>query len=156
MTPFIAGLGALAGFLIFAYWFSRQKTRDAARMVRMLLGLGAVIAGAVLTLRGGAIVGGPIAVFGIGILTHVFGLRRPQSGTTGDRAGRASPRAQTGMSLAEAREILGVDPDASEDEIRAAHKTLMKKLHPDTGEGSAALARQVQEARDLLLETLRG
>lgn len=30
----------------------------------------------------------------------------------------------------------------------------MKKLHPDTGEGSAALARQVQEARDRLLAHL--
>ena len=31
----------------------------------------------------------------------------------------------------------------------------MKKLHPDTG-GSPALARQVQEARDVLLEALKG
>ena len=60
------------------------------------------------------------------------------------------------MSVAEAREILGVDADADAAAIRAAHRRLMKKLHPDTGEGSAALARQVQEARDLLLANLSG
>ena len=58
------------------------------------------------------------------------------------------------MSLAEAREILGVDASADAETIRQAHRRLMKKLHPDTGEGSAALARQVQDARDLLLDHL--
>ena len=56
------------------------------------------------------------------------------------------------MSLNDAREILGVGPDADAETIRQAHRRLMKKLHPDTGDGSAALARQVQEARDLLLD----
>lgn len=58
------------------------------------------------------------------------------------------------MSLSEAREILGVDETADAEAVRRAHRRLMKKLHPDTGEGSAALARQVQEARDRLLAHL--
>jgi len=151
MTAFLLGFSLLAGFLGFAFWFSRQKTPDAARMVRMLLGGGSVVAGVVLTLRGGAVIGGPLAIFGIGMLTQAFGLRRPGEGKTKG----APPAPSPSMSLREAREILGVEADADEATIRAAHRALMKKLHPDTGEGSPALARQVQDARDLLLETLK-
>ena len=37
------------------------------------------------------------------------------------------------MSASQAYEILGLEPDASEDEIKHAHKRLMQKLHPDRG-----------------------
>lgn len=151
MTAFLAGIIVLAGFLGLAYWFSRQETRSAARLVRLLLGGGAVLAGLVLTLRGGAVIGGPLSVFGIGMLTNAFGLR----GRSGASSGPASsPPSQASMTLARAREILGVDEHADEAAIRSAHRSLMKKLHPDAG-GSAELARQVQEARDILLENLR-
>jgi len=69
--------------------------------------------------------------------------------------GPSHPQNPPGSSLADARDILGVDANASEDDIRKAHRDLMKKIHPDTG-GSPALARQVQEARDTLLAALDG
>ena len=55
------------------------------------------------------------------------------------------------MSLAEARSILGVGPDATPAEVRAAHKRLIRRAHPDTG-GTSGLAAQLNAARDRLLE----
>ncbi len=153
MVPFVLGFLALMVLLGAAWWFSRQKTAKAARMVRIILGGGALLAGVLISLRGGVILGGPIGLFGLGMLGDV--LRPGRAGRQGRTTGSA-PSASNAMSLAEAREILGVDADVDEDGIRAAHRRLMKKLHPDTGEGSAALARQVQEARDLLLAHLSG
>lgn len=148
MTGFLLGLIVLGGFLGAAWWFSRQKTEHAAKLVRILLGGGAVLAGVVLSLRGLPQVGGPLAIFGLGMVGVAFEQRKKPSEQRRD-LDRSSP-----MSVAEAREILGVAEDATEDDIRRAHRSLMKKLHPDTGEGSAGLARQVQEARDLLLQNL--
>ena len=54
------------------------------------------------------------------------------------------------MDVAMARRVLGVTPDATDDEIKAAHRRLMNKVHPDHG-GSSYLAAQLNQAKDVLL-----
>ena len=62
--------------------------------------------------------------------------------------------AANAMRPSEARALLGVGEGASADDIRAAHRRLIAKVHPDAG-GSAGLATRVNAARDALIAELK-
>jgi hypothetical protein len=55
------------------------------------------------------------------------------------------------MTRSDAYAILGLEDDASREQIIAAHGRLIQRLHPDRG-GSTFLAAKINQARDLLLE----
>jgi len=68
---------------------------------------------------------------------------------------RSRAVAASAMRPSEARTLLGVAEGASVEDIRAAHRRLITKVHPDAG-GSAGLATRVNAARDALIaETKR-
>src|SRR5271169_1785236 len=66
----------------------------------------------------------------------------------GQRQGRGGSGA---MSRREAFEVLGLAEGSSAADIIRAHRTLMKKFHPDHG-GSTTLAARVNQAKDVLMQ----
>ncbi|MEE2525148.1 hypothetical protein V0U79_02135 [Hyphobacterium sp. HN65] len=145
--PFLLlGFALLIILVIAARAFSRMKTAEAARWSRILMGLAAAVFGGLLTLRGLAVLGAPLATFGVGLMAVGAGFRPKPKKRSGD-----NPPATTGMSRAEALETLGLAGDPSEDEINTAYRSLMKRVHPDSG-GTDGLSRRLTEARDILLK----
>jgi hypothetical protein len=61
--------------------------------------------------------------------------------------------AKPAMPLEDARRLLGVSNDADLAEIRAAHRRLIARVHPDAG-GSEELASRINAARDALIADL--
>ena len=73
-----------------------------------------------------------------------------------DRLGETHQHEDTGeeiergsMSEAEAYRILGLEPGASIEDVRKAHKRLIRKVHPDLG-GSSALTSMINAAKEKL------
>lgn len=60
------------------------------------------------------------------------------------------PPPKGGMSQAEALKLLGLPQGANLEQIRAAHRRLMIRYHPDHG-GDAKMAARINQAKDVLL-----
>ncbi|WP_373084424.1 DnaJ domain-containing protein [Sneathiella sp.] len=72
---------------------------------------------------------------------------------TGSKEQETRARATDGpMSRQEAFNILELESDATTEEIKKAHRRLMKKFHPDHN-GSDYMAAKLNEAKDFLLKT---
>jgi DnaJ-domain-containing protein 1 len=126
--------------MILLVWVGRKPIRvtGVPRLWRALIAALAAVAAVVSALRGGWI---PSLIF-VALSAWLAQTARPA---------KVAPDApERGMSLREAREILGVDENAGRREIDAAYRRLMQRAHPDHG-GSTGLASQLNAARDRLL-----
>jgi len=66
------------------------------------------------------------------------------------RAAKRSGNGRARVSMDEALDILGLDPTATAEEIKEAHRRLEHRLDPERG-GTHYLAAKINEARDVLL-----
>jgi hypothetical protein len=95
---------------------------------------------------------------GVRLLEAYLDRRFPhwRGDTQNEEQPRAAAQPTSGvMTPEEAYRILDLLPGATPDQIRQAHRSLMKKLHPDQG-GSTYLAARVNQAKDILLSRHRG
>jgi hypothetical protein len=83
-------------------------------------------------------------------LDRTFGDRWRQADADPGPKKNAGSRTDSMMTRDEALAILALPQDASDQDVRAAHRRLIQKLHPDRG-GSDYLAAKINQAKDLLL-----
>lgn len=76
-------------------------------------------------------------------------LYAKQQSSSQQQGNQGTYTAKGGMTKAEAYEVLGLKLGASEDEVIAAHRKLMQKIHPDRG-GSDYLAAKINMAKKIL------
>ncbi|MEM8563315.1 MAG: DnaJ domain-containing protein [Pseudomonadota bacterium] len=82
------------------------------------------------------------------LLDSYMQQRFPGEGPFGDT--HSTGQGSGTLDRQEALKILGLDEDATRDDIIAAHRSLMQKLHPDRG-GNDYLAAKINQAKDVLL-----
>ena len=83
-------------------------------------------------------------------LDHAHADWREKAPEDGDGGKTAGGRQDGAMTRADAFRILGLEPGASDEDIRRAWRELMKRNHPDQG-GSAHIAAMINAAKELLL-----
>jgi len=151
-------VAALVGVMWYLGWYRRANPAQRNRSVKTILLYGAAAAILVLVLTGrihwlfaafGAVLPWLNRALTARQLWRTFSAFRQGGHGGGPRAG--SPGG--GMDIAEAYEVLGLSPGATEQEIIEAHRSLMHKMHPDRG-GSDYLAARINQAKEVLLKAL--
>lgn len=142
------------GILIGLFALYRFMMKAEPHQIRALF-LTAAILGVGLALFVLSVTGRFPAALGIivAILPFIYGYLRNRKQSRQDTAAGEDTRqnAHTSLDRQEALEILGLEGEPSEAEIKAAYKKLMKKMHPDQ-EGSKWMSTKVNAARDVLLK----
>jgi hypothetical protein len=149
-------LGALTLFVFLGGLraFERASVTTIKSLLAWIVALGGLTLGLLLVLTGReGIALGALTLFGPLIwqkwkAAHATPAPGPQRGAG---AHPPPPHPSGGpMTREEAFQVLGLHPGASETDIRAAHRRLMRGAHPDQG-GSDWLAARINQARDVLL-----
>lgn len=129
----------LFGLLVWAGRRARPLlVKREMKIIAGSIGGATVAAGGLLAASGRYLPGAILSALGVAL---VF---------VGRGAAARSTEAPDDAAVSEAREILGVGPGASREEIQAAYSRLIRAVHPDAG-GTSGLAARLNAARDTLL-----
>ncbi len=139
MVYLLLGIGVIMAVLGLYRFLLKAPPREIKTLFLSAAAVGVAIAALFMTVTGKL----PAA---IAILTALWPI-----GVSYFRLNKAAPPAQNlPLTETEAYDVLGLAQGASEEDIRAAHLRLMKKVHPDQ-KGSDWLAKKINAARDILL-----
>ena len=164
MLWLLLGLAALALLWAVGRWGINTSPRNLRWTGLAILAFLCLIAAVWLVLRGqlggaAAFATGAMALYGRyrwikGIIDRIAGIggatrnSRPGQGNRGQ--GHSSPSVS---GEEEAWAVLGLPPGSDREAVLAAHKRLMRLVHPDRG-GTNYLAAKINQARDILLAKL--
>jgi DnaJ domain len=156
MPPFLIALVIVVGGLWLIRKSARMNPKDLSNFAQKLAGGGAIAAAGLLFLRGQTTIATTLFAIGAGLYGksslfpngfNLGSIKMPQQN------GSENPKPRKPLapfSKNEAYDLLGLKPGATEDEIKSAHKRLMKDFHPDKG-GTDYLAAKINQAKDVLL-----
>ena len=150
MIMVLLGVASLLVLLWALGAFSRAQVGTLKQLGLWLAAIGGLLL-AILLLFTGRLAGALPTLLLLGPLVWSW-IKEGQQQPRRPGGGQSTPPPRSGgpMSRAEAYQVLGLQPGASEADIRAAHRRLMQAAHPDRG-GSDWLAARINQARDVLL-----
>lgn len=149
MPPILIGLVVLAGGIWLLRKYARMTPRQSRTFTSKLVAVLVMAFSGLLLVRGQFTYGSGLLLFGMGL----YGTSQlPDFKSFWQaRQGRAanSPPARD-IRRENALAVLGLKTGASDDDVRKAHRQLMKDHHPDAG-GSEEMASKINAAKDVLL-----
>lgn len=147
MVFFLSGLIFLIFLILLTKYIISVEGKKIQRNINYLISIVAFIAGIILLFRGIYHISGPLLLTSLWILRakRIYDLFFKNRNNFNNNAKVTSKD--------EAYKILGLDFDATKDDIISAHKELIRKNHPDKG-GSDYLSSKINEARDILLKNI--
>lgn len=151
MIYFVAGLFVLGLSLLFMKWLSETSPRNIKITFVFILSFLLAVASFVLFFAGKLILSIPSLVAAFIAYQRYRFLKNIWNNVNGNAQNQNNEGTRnSGLTREKAAKILGVSIEASPQEIKAAHKELMKKFHPDHG-GNSYQASEINEAKDILL-----
>lgn len=158
MVWLFLGAALLVASVIFGRAFAAADPKALAKVIRLGGPILLFVLSIVLTAGFSFAVGLPVLFLVLfwPLILKVFGPKIGLEGGAGDQFRQKrdgyerKSQSRSTMTTKEALAILGLDAGASREDVLRAHKTLMKKNHPDQG-GSVYLAQKINEAKDVLI-----
>jgi len=147
MVFFLSGLIFLIFLILLTKYIISVEGKKIQRNINYLISIVAFIVGIILLFRGIYHISGPLLLTSLWILRakRIYDLFFKNRNNFNNNAKVTNKD--------EAYKILGLDFDATKDDIISAHKELIRKNHPDKG-GSDYLSSKINEARDILLKNI--